>query len=202
MVQSSKASVVGAKRSVIVLYPPKTELIEPKLGIATANIPLEGLEIGGCSDLDSGVYFGWAGVDLPVASIGDKMTESLNPRANVYPMVMSIGWNPFYKNTVRSVVSHLAAAMVAVTNDAKEVHIMHHFTADFYGHHLNLLILGFIRPEYDYSSKERLIADIEEDIAVSERSLARSPYLKHSEDPYLTTFPTEAGGTNKSLPAP
>ena len=27
------------------------------------------------------------------------------PDGNVFPMVMSIGWNPFYKNTIRSVVS-------------------------------------------------------------------------------------------------
>ncbi len=74
----------------------------------------------------------------------------------------------------------------------KEVHIIHHFTSDFYGHHLNLLILGFIRPEYDYLSKERLIADIEFDVSVTKASLARPPYLKYSEDPYLTTFPTEA----------
>jgi riboflavin kinase len=87
------------------LYGINTDLIEPKLGIATANIPLEGLEVGGCSDLESGVYFGWAGVDLPSTTIGEKRAESLNPGANVYPMVMSIGWNPFYKNTVRSVVS-------------------------------------------------------------------------------------------------
>jgi len=147
-----------------------------ELGIATANIPLEGLEVGGCSDLDSGVYYGWAGVDLPAATIGETRAEGLDPRTNVYPMVMSIGWNPFYKNTVRSV----------------EVHIIHHFTSDFYGHHLNLLILGFIRPEYDYQSKDKLIADIEFDISVTKASLARSPYLKYSEDPYLTTSFTEA----------
>jgi FAD synthase len=80
-------------------------LIESKLGIATANIPLKGLEIGGYSDLESGVYYGWAGIDLPTSIIGDKKAENLSTRKNVYPMVMSIGWNPFYKNTVRSVVS-------------------------------------------------------------------------------------------------
>ena len=68
-----------------------------KLGIPTANIPLEGLEIDGHSDLESGVYYGWAGLDLSGSGTGDL----------VYPMVMSIGWNPFYKNTVRSVVSTL-----------------------------------------------------------------------------------------------
>jgi hypothetical protein len=86
--------------------------MDSKLGIATANIPLEGLEVGGCSDLDSGVYYGWAGVDLPAATIGEKRAEGLNPRTNVYPMVMSIGWNPFYKNTVRSVVSECTTASI------------------------------------------------------------------------------------------
>lgn len=31
-------------------------------------------------------------------SVGESQSQT------VYPMVMSIGWNPFYKNTVRSVV--------------------------------------------------------------------------------------------------
>lgn len=75
----------------------------------------------------------------------------------------------------------------------KEVHIIHDFSSDFYGHHLNLLILGFIRPEKDYESKERLIKDIEEDIEVTKTSLARPSYMTSSEDPYLTTFPQEAG---------
>jgi len=87
-------------------------------------------------------------------------------------MCMSIGWNPFYKNTVRSV----------------EVHIMHHFETDFYGSHMNLSILGFIRPELDYVSKEKLIEDIKTDIEVSGRSLAREPYARLRRDPYLLEF--------------
>jgi len=67
---------------------------------------------------------------------------------------------------------------------------MHHFPRDFYGHHLNTLILGFIRPEYDYVSKEALIEDIEKDIEVAHQSLARSTYEKYRMDPYLKTFPT------------
>ena len=75
-------------------------------------------------------------------------------------MVMSIGWNPYYKNTVRSV----------------EVHILHPFTSDFYGSHMNLIILGFIRPEYDYVSKESLIEDIEFDCQVARNGLEREGY--------------------------
>lgn len=92
-----------------------------------------------------------------------------NGAGAVYPMVMSIGWNPYYKNTVRSV----------------EVHIMHDFEVQFYDSHMNLLILGFIRPELDYESVEKLINDIKTDIDVAGRSLARPAYAKFAEDPYL-----------------
>lgn len=39
--------------------------------------------------ISTGIYFGWASVD----------------HGPVYKMVMSIGWNPFYKNTKKSMVS-------------------------------------------------------------------------------------------------
>lgn len=90
----------------------------------------------------------------------------------VYPMVMSIGWNPYYKNSVRSV----------------EVHIMHDFHVQFYETHMNLIILGFIRPELDYESVEKLINDIKTDIDVAGRSLARPAYARFAEDPYLLDF--------------
>ncbi len=30
---------------------------------------------------------------------------------------------------------------------------MHEFTNDFYGHHMKVMILGYIRPELDYVSR-------------------------------------------------
>lgn len=158
--------------------------------------------MGGQQDVESGVYYGWAGL-TPSAATGEGLTKSklghatekiaegiaaviaggstkeeeasetlTTDKGAVYPMVMSIGWNPFYKNTVRSV----------------EVHIMHQFIMDFYESHMNLIILGFIRPEYDYVSKESLIEDIEKDIQVAGNSLARKPYAKFRNDPYLLDF--------------
>jgi len=126
-----------------------------ELNIPTANIPVEGLSVGGREEVDSGVYFGWAGLDLKAS--GDKELLNGAPDGNVFPMVMSIGWNPFYKNTVRSV----------------EVHIMHTFPRDFYGVNMKLLVLGYIRPELDYVSKEALIADIKTDIEIARVSLQR-----------------------------
>lgn len=87
-------------------------------------------------------------------------------------MVMSIGWNPFYKNTVRSV----------------EVHIMHDFSQDFYGSHMNLVILGFIRPEYDYVSLQSLVEDIRTDIQVAKDSLAREAYASLKAEQSLVEF--------------
>ena len=43
-----------------------------------------------CTEFTTGVYYGWA-------QIGGKGSE-------VYPMVMSLGWNPYYKNEKRSAV--------------------------------------------------------------------------------------------------
>ena len=30
---------------------------------------------------------------------------------------------------------------------------MHHFDADFYGHDMKAIVLGYIRPELDYTSR-------------------------------------------------
>lgn len=76
-------------------------------------------------------------------------------------MVMSIGYNPFYGNTVRSA----------------EVHVLHDFAGrDFYGVEMRLLILGFIRPERTYTSKQELIDDIKMDCNVARRSLEREAW--------------------------
>lgn len=45
------------------------------------------------TECDTGVYYGWS-------QVGEKDTT-------VYPMVMSLGWNPYYKNEKRSAVSHI-----------------------------------------------------------------------------------------------
>lgn len=89
--------------------------------------------------------------------------------ARVYPMVMSVGWNPFYKNTTKTA----------------EVHIIHKFSQDFYGLEMRVVVLGYIRPEYNYVSKEALIDDIEMDKKVAINSLARTPYQDYVADPFL-----------------
>lgn len=53
---------------------------------------------------------------------------------------------------------------------------------DFYSTHLNLLILGYIRPEYDYVSKEALVEDIRIDCEVARKSLMREAYAGYLAD--------------------
>jgi len=65
---------------------------------------------------------------------------------------------------------------------------MHAFTQDFYGSHMNLVLLGFIRPEYDYVSKDKLVEDIRFDIRVAENCLARPGYARFREEKELLRF--------------
>ena len=53
---------------------------------------------------------------------------------------------------------------------------------------MNLVIVGFIRPEYDYVSREALIEDIRVDIDVARRSLDRESYSVSKDESYLLTF--------------
>lgn len=175
----------------------KFMLINLQLGIPTANIPLSGLSINGHSDLDSGIYYGFCTLDhstIPSSTTSTTVPSAVDDksvppkssshavldldyaastptssRSPVYPTVLSIGYNPYYKNTTRSI----------------EIHILANFDKDFYGAELSLIILGFIRPEYDYVSKDALVEDIREDIRISQRSLAREAYDACKSDPWL-----------------
>jgi len=60
------------------------------------------------SEHTSGVYFGWAGLST----------------RGVYKMVMSIGWNPYFDNTEKTVVSVLHA-VVSMFSPITFVNIIH-----------------------------------------------------------------------------
>lgn len=56
------------------------------------------------SDIETGIYFGWAAVD----------------NGSVHKMVMSIGWNPFYHNTEKSMVSEEYVFIFSKLNSSKQ----------------------------------------------------------------------------------
>ncbi|KAJ7368058.1 riboflavin kinase [Mycena albidolilacea] len=135
-----------------------------ELGCPTANLPDESITPIS-SVAKTGVYYGWAQVLPPK----DGKTELCQDDIRVLPMVMSLGWNPFYKNEVLTA----------------EIHIMHEFKSDFYGYDMNALVLGYIRPELDYTTREALIEDIEIDKRVALNSLDRPAYAKYKEDSHF-----------------
>ncbi|KAI0429327.1 hypothetical protein F5Y09DRAFT_342760 [Xylaria sp. FL1042] len=96
----------------------------------------------------------------PSSSNATTTATATASRFQIYPMVMSIGYNPFYKNSVRSA----------------EVHVLWSFGADFYDAPMRLLILGFVRDEKDYSDLDALVEDIHIDCDVARQSLAREAW--------------------------
>ncbi|CAH6718796.1 riboflavin kinase [[Candida] jaroonii] len=139
------------------------------LGIPTANIPI----CPELNDLEPGIYFGWCQLS-PVDNtpcenkradgtmVEFNYGKALQPQdLEILPMVMSIGFNPFYNNKEK----------------AAEIHIMHKFSSNFYGSSIKFVIGGYVRPELDYTTKEALIEDINEDIRVSLKFLNTEEYL-------------------------
>ncbi|KAH7931293.1 riboflavin kinase [Leucogyrophana mollusca] len=135
------------------------------LGCPTANLPDDALPAMS-NVVKPGVYYGFA----KISPVEGQESELPVGDSGVLPMVMSLGWNPFYKNE----------RMTA------EIHIMHEFQSDFYGHNMKALVLGYIRPELDYTSREALIDDIETDKRVSLNSLQRPDYQTFASDPFFT----------------
>lgn len=130
-----------------------------ELGIPTANFPEHVVEHLP-SEIQTGIYFGWAKVD-------DGPTHK---------MVMSIGWNPYYKNEKKSMEVYLF----------QETHIMHVFEEDFYGSELKVAMLGYIRGEKNFDSLEKLISAIQGDIAESEKQLSLPEYQHFKNHPFFT----------------
>ncbi|KAJ8504824.1 hypothetical protein OPV22_005710 [Ensete ventricosum] len=122
------------------------------LGIPTANLPAENFSPI-LSEHTSGVYFGWAGLST----------------RGIYKMVMSIGWNPYFDNTEKTI----------------EPWLLHDFGEDFYGEELRLAIVGYIRPEANFPSLESLIARIHEDGRIAEKALDLPIYAGYKDSPNL-----------------
>ena len=141
-----------------------------ELGIPTANLDTAALEASGAlAGSLAGIYAGWAVVYPPAAARAEKSANSdsvtLSPELSsgsgghlaptIHKMVMSIGWNPHFKNETKTV----------------EPHLLHIFPADFYGAELRLVVVGWLRPEASFSSLDALIAAIHGDIADARREL-------------------------------
>ncbi|XP_033293063.1 riboflavin kinase-like [Orcinus orca] len=117
-------------------------------GVPTANFP-EPVVDNLPADASTGIYYGWASVGS-----GDARK-----------MVVSIGWNPYYKNTEKSM----------------ETNIMHTFKEEI----LNVAIAGYLRPEKNFDCLESLISAIQGDIEEAKKRLDLLEHLKLKEDNFF-----------------
>ncbi|KAH8704753.1 riboflavin kinase-domain-containing protein [Talaromyces proteolyticus] len=169
-----------------------------ELGIPTANIPPDGLSA--YPSLPTGVYYGVITLD-PARFIynTDESTGQAIPSdaaaassvpATILPAVLSIGYNPFYKNEVKSIEIHIMpplsspspTSLPVNSSDPLSPSTQFYKLPDFYSTTLKLLILGYIRPEYDYVSLEALVEDIRIDCEVARQSLRRPAYARYLAD--------------------
>eukprot|EP00041_Stephanoeca_diplocostata_P010319 m.163677 g.163677 ORF g.163677 m.163677 type:complete len:155 (+) comp18110_c0_seq1:235-699(+) len=124
-----------------------------ELGCPTANLSEDAIAMLP-DDMIQGVYYGWAKIE------GDIPRKS----------VMSIGWNPFFKNKTRSA----------------EVHVMHKFEDDFYGKEIRVVVLGRLRGEKDFDSLDALIEAINTDIRNAKNALSTPEYEAYLSDELFT----------------
>lgn len=117
----------------------------------------------------TGIYLGWA-------SVGDA--------DDVYMMVMSIGFNPFYNNTEKTA----------------EPWLLHDFQEDFYGQELRLLICGYLRPEANFTTLEALVERIHEDAAVTKTALQDKLFASYASSPFLLTLSSVNNATSETQP--
>ncbi|CEG39100.1 riboflavin kinase [Plasmopara halstedii] len=123
-----------------------------QLGCPTANLSRK--DLGDQLDqLPTGIYCGWATVD----------------GKGPFKAVVSIGWNPYFKDKEKTV----------------EPHLLHKFDEDFYGAQLKLVISGYLRPEMDFPSLESLVKAIHDDIAQSNEWLDTPVGKTWSQDALL-----------------
>ncbi|MQM12867.1 hypothetical protein Taro_045784 [Colocasia esculenta] len=127
------------------------------LGIPTANLSAENFS-DILSEQASGVYLGWARLSTK----------------GFYKMVMSIGWNPYFNNTEKTI----------------EPWLLHEFEEDFYGEELSLAIIGYIRPEANFPSLEILVERIHEDGRVAEKALDLPIYAGFKDASFLKSLQT------------
>ncbi|KAL3155731.1 hypothetical protein ABBQ32_012751 [Trebouxia sp. C0010 RCD-2024] len=124
-----------------------------ELGIPTANLDAASLQ-GALAEAVTGIYLGWA---------------SIGASKQVYKMVMSIGFNPYYNNRQKTA----------------EPWLLHTFEQDFYDEKLRLLVCGYIRPEANFESLDALVQRIHEDAAVTEAALTDKAFAAYEQDAFL-----------------
>lgn len=127
------------------------------LGTPTANLP--GTLVDGVPGVErDGVYVGFG----RVPTFGDTVVK----------MVANLGRNVTYDD---------------IANRVLEAYLMSDvFDREFYGEEMRLCIVGFVRPEWKFSSIDQLIEHINNDVEVASRILDCAEAESFRTHPFLT----------------
>ncbi|XP_049852073.1 uncharacterized protein LOC126329088 [Schistocerca gregaria] len=126
-----------------------------QLGYPTANIDTVSLKE--LKEVPKGVYFGYC-----------RLNEQ-GEKGDVEPMVMSLGENRMFGNT----------------ETTAEVHVLRQYDHNFYGAHLQVSVIGYIRKMQMFRSVDELIEAIGNDIRVARAELEKPELSAFREDPYF-----------------
>ena len=141
-----------------------------ELGIPTANLDGASLQSSlPFDDLPTGIYWGYA-----------KVGE------DVYTAAISIGYNPTYGNTQKTVEPHC----IALADDPRRYAsstgetLLH----DLYGQVCRMSVVGYLRPELPFEGLEKLVDAIKKDIVNADKRGAVSDPIQSEEKDWVASI--------------
>lgn len=148
------------------------------LGIPTANLDCQTMESSTpFDDLPTGIYWGYAKIgnnnkNGERQNIGNSSNPDINNNNNnndieIYKAAISIGYNPTYGNTKKTVEPHF----IAPRHDPRRYASSTGETVlqDFYDQTCRLSVVGYLRPELPFTGLDALVLAIKQDIQEAER---------------------------------
>lgn len=152
------------------------------LGIPTANVCLDKNTLQCTMDdydsLPTGIYWGFA-------RIGESSNNNDSVLGKVHTAAISIGYNPTYNNTEKTVEPHLIA---------HSEHPQRHASSsqesqfqDFYEKVIVLSVVGFLRPELPFEGLSKLVNAIKRDIVDSIRLSESDEPMVMAENEWVAT---------------
>ncbi len=138
------------------------------LGIPTANLS-SSMEDMKCKmsfeSLPTGIYYGFARLEEQEGGDTTTYPKKKNLRG-VYKAAISIGYNPCYKNTHKTIEPHLIAPPEHPSRNTSACgETQFH---DLYNETMRVSIVGYLRPELPFDGLDKLIVAIKSDIANTE----------------------------------
>lgn len=134
-----------------------------QLGFPTANVGLNPEVTSLLLPLDNWVYFGWGLVE--------------GSDVEVFPLVMSVGFNPHFKDKALTV----------------EAHFLHKFEADFYDSVIRVVSCGAVRQQAAFTTLDALVDIIRGDCRFAADELKKEECHAWKSHPFLMGSEVDGG---------